>query len=260
LHQVFLNLCVNARDAMPQGGSITISAEVQLHALVQERFPAADQERYMCIAIADTGEGMDEKIRSRIFDPFFTTKEHGKGTGLGLAVVYGIVQGHHGFIDVLSAPHHGTTFYLFLPVPVEEKEIQLAPETSEATLRQGTETILIVEDEDPLLDMLSMVLETQGYMTLKAGDGRQAVELYQQNQKEIDLVITDMGLPEMTGKDEFRELKKINPKVKVILASGFLEPETRSELLQEGAKGFIQKPYRPESILRIIQNVLDAGS
>ena len=128
---------------------------------------------------------------------------------------------------------------------------------AETRTRGGTETILLVEDEELLIDMLSMVLESQGYTILKAGDGKQAIELYQQHQQKIDIVVTDMGLPEMTGKDEFKELKKINPKVKVILASGFLEPEMKTELLNAGAKSFIQKPYNAESILKIIRNVLD---
>jgi PAS domain S-box-containing protein len=257
LHQIFLNLCVNARDAMPNGGSITITAKVRNLVYVQKRFPAADQENYLCIDVADTGEGMDDATKARIFDPFFTTKEHGKGTGLGLAVVHGIMQAHHGFIDVDSIPRQGTVFHLFLPIPAMAQDIQQSQEVAEMLVRRGTETILLVEDEDVLMDMLSMVLESQGYTILKAWDGKQAVELYHKNHQEIDLVVTDMGLPEMTGKDEFKELKKINPNVKVILASGFLEPEIKTELLNAGANSFIQKPYNAKAILKIIREVLD---
>jgi PAS domain S-box-containing protein len=257
LHQVFLNLCVNARDAMPKGGTIKITAKVRKHAYVQERFPAADQEFYVCIDIADTGEGMNEDVRARIFDPFFTTKEHGKGTGLGLAVVHGIMQAHHGFINVESSPGQGTVFHLYMPVLAVTQNVQESRETVETRVRRGTETILLVEDEELFLDMLSMVLESQGYTIIKAGNGKQAVKLYKENQQKIDLVVTDMGLPEMTGKDEFRELKKINPGVKVILASGFLEPETKTELFQAGAKSFIQKPYNADAILATIREVLD---
>jgi CheY-like chemotaxis protein len=224
---------------------------------VQERFPAADQEFYVCIDIADTGEGMNEDVRARIFDPFFTTKEHGKGTGLGLAVVHGIMQAHHGFINVESSPGQGTVFHLYMPVLAVTQNVQESRETVETRVRRGTETILLVEDEELFLDMLSMVLESQGYTIIKAGNGKQAVKLYKENQQKIDLVVTDMGLPEMTGKDEFRELKKINPGVKVILASGFLEPETKTELFQAGAKSFIQKPYNADAILATIREVLD---
>jgi two-component system, cell cycle sensor histidine kinase and response regulator CckA len=257
LHQVFLNLCINARDAMPQGGNITIKAKVQNRVYVRERFPTADQPQYLCIDVADTGEGMDEITRTRIFDPFFTTKKHGKGTGLGLAVVHGIIQAHNGFIDVESMPRQGTVFHLHLPIPTMTKESRQSQNVAETPVPRGTETILLVEDEEPLLDMFSTILEFHGYAILKAGDGKQAIELYQQNQREIDLVVTDMGLPEVTGKDEFKELKKINPNVKVILASGFLEPETKTELLNAGAKSFIQKPYNAKAILRIIREVLD---
>lgn len=258
IHQAILNLCVNARDAMPSGGSITITVEKLQKDRVQSRFPAADYDWYICISVIDTGEGMDKATMLRIFDPFFTTKEMGKGTGLGLAVVYGVMQSHHGFVDVESTLGQGTTFRLYFPVPPVKDHGSKAPTVVESYTIGGTETILLVEDEDLLLESLRLLLESKGYKIYITPDGKEAVRIYQQHAREIDLVLTDLGLPGITGKDEFMKLKEINPDVKVIMASGFFEPEMKSELLKAGAKGFIQKPYIPDEILRIIRTVLDA--
>ncbi|HVN48897.1 MAG TPA: PAS domain S-box protein, partial [Bacteroidota bacterium] len=259
LHQVFLNLCVNARDAMPHGGSITIHIRTVQGIQIQERFSGADQNRYMCISVEDTGLGMDDATRQRIFDPFFTTKGAGKGTGLGLAVVYGIIQAHHGFIDVHSMLGSGTRFDIYLPIAGHEQQLpRSSPEKSAEELR-GSEMILIVEDEDFLLEVLRNILESHGYSVISARNGKEAIALYQQHQQDIDLVLTDMGLPLMTGRDEYLMLKKINPHVRVIIASGFFEPDVKTELAEEGVREFIQKPYRPEELLRMIRLVLDSA-
>jgi two-component system, cell cycle sensor histidine kinase and response regulator CckA len=260
MHQVLLNLCINARDAMPHGGTITIKAETCTQQQVRERFPRADQEQYICISMADTGEGMDEATRNRIFDPFFTTKEQGKGTGLGLAVVYGVIQSHNGFIDVKSVPGQGTLFQIFLPVPVSYKPLNILPQETISYTSGGSEKILLVEDENLLLNMLCLALESNGYSVMRASDGNEAINVYQQHQHEIALVVTDMGLPGMAGGDEFKMLKEINQNVKVILASGFFDPKIRVELQEAGVRGFIQKPYRSEEVLRIIRKVLDDRS
>lgn len=257
IHQVLLNLCVNARDAMPTGGSIAIEVSHQTKSFVRDRFPAADQDSYIYIKVTDTGTGMDEITQLRIFDPFFTTKEKGKGTGLGLSVVYGVLQSHHGFIDVESQMGHGTTFTLALPVP-HVPTMKLETELSEASTQvQGTETILLIEDESLLLDMLQTSLESEGYSIYKAPDGETAIQMYKQHEQTIALVVSDVGLPKMNGFDVFKKLKEIDPDIKVILASGFFEPKVKMTLQHDGVRGFIQKPYVPQEILQKIRNVLD---
>lgn len=257
MHQVLLNLCVNARDAMPHGGIITITTEISTQEQIRDRFPSADQAKYICISIADTGVGIDELTRSRIFDPFFTTKEMGKGTGLGLAVVYGVIQSHHGFIDVKSAIGQGSVFQLYLPVPVVPEKNNIPQNAANLKVFGHSETILLVEDEEFLLETLSYELETSGFSVLTARDGMEAISMYREHQKEISLVFSDMGLPSITGIDEFKKLKEMNPRVKVIFTSGFIEPEIKNELQIAGARGFIQKPYRPEDVLRKIRETID---
>ena len=256
IHQILLNLCVNARDAMPKGGVITIKAHKATGDKLLERSPELNKHRYICISVSDTGIGMDETTRNRIFDPFFTTKEKGKGTGLGLSVVYGVVQAHHGFVDVESAVGSGTIFRLYLPV---SNEIITAVESvkGEENAHGGTETILIVEDEDLLLDMVQLLLETHGYTVLTAKDGLEAVKVYSQHAHEIALVISDMGLPVLSGESEFKKIKEINPSVKMILASGYFEPDIKTTLESAGVLGFLQKPYVIEEVLAKIRKALD---
>lgn len=257
IHQALLNLCINSRDAMPQGGSISISAGKQTKEQIYQKFPDAREKEYVCLTVTDTGKGMDEATRQRVYDPFFTTKEKGKGTGLGLSVVYGIVQAHHGFIDVKSDMGRGTTFRLFFPVPVISEQTAVPQQSVESYEIGGTETIMFVEDEELLLQMVSFLLESKGYKVLCARDGLEAVNIFLSHKQEIALVITDMGLPVMTGTDEFKKLREIDPNVKVIFASGFFEPDIKSELQKDGDNGFIQKPYDPNDILRMIRQVLD---
>jgi two-component system, cell cycle sensor histidine kinase and response regulator CckA len=257
VHQTLLNLCINARDAMPNGGSITIKAAKHSKDRVQERFPNAEQDFYICISVTDTGEGMDYATRQRIFDPFFTTKEQGKGTGLGLAVVYGVIQSHKGFIDVESTVGRGTTFRLYFPAHEIIETSMETPSVTESSVAGGTETVLLVEDEEALIQMVRFMLESKGYKVFTALDGKVAVNIYGQHKQEIDIVITDMGLPGLTGAEEFKKLKEIDPDVTMICASGFFEPDVKSELRKAGVKGFIQKPYEPKEILKIIREVLD---
>jgi PAS domain S-box-containing protein len=257
IHQALLNLCINSRDAMPQGGSISISAGKQTREQIHQKFPDAREKEYVCLTVTDTGKGMDEATRQRVYDPFFTTKEKGKGTGLGLSVVYGIVQAHHGFIDVKSDMGRGATFRLFFPVPVINEQTAVLQQSVESYEIGGTETIMFVEDEELLLQMVSFLLESKGYKVLCARDGLEAVNIFLSHKQEIALVITDMGLPVMTGTDEFKKLREIDPDVKVIFASGFFEPDIKSELQKDGGNGFIQKPYDPNDILRMIRQVLD---
>ncbi len=259
LQQALLNLSVNARDAMPNGGTLTVTTTTAGQAALRERFPKAHEESYVCIRVADTGLGMDESTQKHIFEPFFTTKEFGKGTGLGLAVVYGVVENHHGFIDVESSPGRGTTFSLFFPVQTGDARISAAAPADKREPAGGNETILFVEDEAMLMNLAKMFLESRGYIVLAAGDGADAVELYLHHKDTIAAVVTDMGLPTMGGVDVFHRLKEVNPAVKVILVSGYLDPALKNEMLTAGAKGFIQKPYALGDMLRKLREVIDIG-
>ncbi len=256
LHQVMLNLSVNARDAMPNGGTLTFAVENASIETVHEKFPKADSAEYIRITVSDTGAGMDENVRRRIFEPFFTTKGPGKGTGLGMAVVYGIVESHHGFIGVESEPAKGTTFTIFLPVQTGVVEEQSEP-VPDPESPGGTETILIVEDEEMLRMVLQATLEHKGYRVLTATDGEEAIQMFSEHRQDIALVISDVGLPKMTGDNVFLTIRKIDPSAKAILASGFLEPDVKSELLKAGLQDFIQKPYRQHEILTKIRAVID---
>jgi len=260
IHQTLLNLCVNARDAMPNGGSITIKAELRTKKEVSKRFPTADQQLYVCISVTDTGVGMDEAIYARVFDPFFTTKEKGKGTGLGLSVVYGVMQSHHGFVDVESRVEEGTTFYLYFPVlHMPDKPMEEVSSGNEKPVG-GTETILLIEDEYLILKAIRRLLKSFGYSIYVAADGEEALEVFTRHRDEIALVLSDVGLPKMSGIDVFKKLKKMDPHVKVIFASGFFEPNLKFSLHELGAKGFIQKPYSNDEVLRKLREVLDEKS
>ena len=257
MHQALLNLCLNARDAMPSGGTLTIKVSTISNQNVKIHFSAASAERYVCISVTDTGTGIDAKTRERIFDPFFTTKEKGKGTGLGLSVVYGVMQTHHGFVDVESEEGKGSTFYLYLPVQFDSNLDQEQIDIVSHDAPGGTETLLLVEDEEILRMLVQKVLESKGYRVFTAADGFEAVNVYSAHKNLINLVLTDVGLPKMTGFGEFTRLKEINPNVKVLLTSGFFEPDIKSEMVKAGVKGFLNKPYKPEDALRLIREVLD---
>jgi PAS domain S-box-containing protein len=259
LHQVFLNLCVNARDAIPESGTITIHTSLMNGLTLQERFPEARQSEYVHIRITDTGSGMSEQTRLRVFEPFFTTKGQGRGTGLGLAVVYGIVNNHHGFIDVESAIGKGTSFHLYFPVQMRTFEAMNQGKVDVEEIPGGKETILLVEDEQVLINLVKELLEGHGYKVLTALDGAEAVDTYERLGNEIDLVLTDIGLPKLSGWDACRRILARNPKAKVIVASGYIDPNVKSDLKDSMAKEFIHKPYLPEDVLRTVRTVLDSG-
>lgn len=260
IHQLLLNLYLNARDAMPDGGTITLSAVRKTRAQVQERFPAAGRKAYVCVSISDTGEGIPKEMQRRVFDPFFTTKDQGKGSGLGLSVVFGIVEAHHSFIDIESESGLGTTFHIYFPVSEIEEQPAEKGVFDKNRKKGGTETVLLVEDEESILNMFYITLKSGGYTVYSASDGIKAIEIYQKHMQEIALVITDMGLPEMSGENEFKKLREINANVKVILVSGFWEPETKSRLVEAGADGILQKPCKPDEILGLVRQVLDKTS
>ncbi len=258
MHQVLLNLCVNARDAMPNEGTITIATHLLQGAAIRNIFPNASARYYVALSVKDTGIGMDEKTRSRIFEPFFTTKDLGKGTGLGLSVVFGIMESHKGFVTVESKPGMGSTFYLYFPVP-ESFEIKQAETETQKEVHGRGETILVVEDEEPLRELLKTFLLQAGYGVLTAADGKEAIDVYHNNRDMIQLVLADNGLPKISGYDVFRKMQSENPNLKLILASGFIEPMLKSKFSKEGAKDFLQKPYTEARLLQAVRNVLNNG-
>lgn len=257
LHQALLNLSVNARDAMSSSGTLTFASSTVSNTELNERFAGARAERYVRITVSDTGSGMDDVTRTRIFEPFFSTKERGKGTGLGLSVVHGVVGNHQGFIDVESTPGVGSSFHLYFPVQTRTIESVMKRKEQEREVVGGSETILFVEDEDLLRELTRSVLIEKGYVVLEASDGEEALRIYAERKDLVSVILSDMGLPKLGGYDLFRKLKKINPSVKVILASGFIEPHLKKQVLADGAKRFVRKPYEPKEVLRAIREVLD---
>lgn len=257
LQQVLMNLCVNARDAIPTTGTIVIETS---QAVLDEEFARTHLEakvgRYVVVAVTDTGIGMDKSTLQRIFDPFFTTKEKGKGTGLGLSMVYGIVKAHGGFIRVYSEPGHGSTFRVYLPASAKAVTHQ---EREEQELKGGTETILIVDDEEHVRTLVSDILRGAGYNVITASDGLEAVETFTKQKNRIDAVILDMIMPRLGGKETYEKLRKIRPDVRVLLSSGYSENGTAREILERGALGFLQKPYRSQELLKKLRHILDTN-
>ena len=263
IHQLLLNLCVNARDAMMErpagniaGGVLKISTALVKESALLARHPTAGGHDYIELSVSDTGVGMDEETKSRIFEPFFTTKPEGKGTGLGLATVYGIVQSHGGFIDVSSVPGNGTTFSVHFAAERGTDESADNLTGSEGSAVGGSETILVVEDEPGLRDYVQDLLMSEGYKVLTAQDGERAISIFI-NQSNINLILSDIGLPKIGGIDLLETVKVINPDTRIILASGFVEENERRRMEEKGVKAFIQKPYQREELLKKIRSVLD---
>jgi two-component system cell cycle sensor histidine kinase/response regulator CckA len=263
MHQVLVNLCVNARDAMPDGGTIWISSKIVMQWELRSKFSAAKEDRYVCILVTDIGCGMDEDVRCHIFDPFYTTKEKGKGTGLGLSVVYGIVETHQGFIDVKSQVGVGTTFELYFPVSstidVLNQPISKPGTIVEIEQLRGVETILVVEDEEILLRSLSGLLEANGYHVRTAHDGYEALEVYGQQPKDIDLALIDIGLPRLSGRDLIMRMKQLDPSLRIIVSTGYLDLTSTMAGIQENVEEIIRKPYDLITALKTIRRVLDTG-
>ena len=255
IEQVLLNLFVNAWQAMPGGGDIYLLTEdVELEADYQAPYEVIPGP-YVKLSIMDTGVGMDRTTRKRIFEPFFTTKEMGRGTGLGLASAYGIIKNHGGYINVYSEKGRGTTFNIYLPASDHTR-----PEEDGATRRiyTGSETILLVDDEDITMDVGQELLEELGYKVLTARNGRDALDIYRRRKARIDMVILDMVMPGMGGGATYDELKKLNPEVKVLLASGYSISGEASKILERGCNAFIQKPFNMKQLSEKIRKVLDA--
>jgi len=258
IDQVLLNLATNARDAMPNGGLLTITTEVaNPPADILADTAALPTTRYALLTVTDSGSGMEQETREKIFEPFFTTKDVGKGTGLGLSMVYGIVKQHKGHILVNSEAGKGTSFLIYLPLTPKEN---FPPEHSDLPSQPvaGTETLLVVEDNPEVLNLNRTVLETFGYRIIEAVDGEDAVEQFSRHQQEIDLIIMDVVMPKMNGRRAYMEIAKIRPEVKVLFMSGY----TADIVLEKGITAddfnFIHKPVTPMELLRRIRELLDS--
>ncbi len=258
IHQILLNLCVNARDAMPAGGSLTISAEnctLDDHYIAMN--PQARAGRYVLISVADTGTGIAPEIIDRIYEPFFTTKEINKSTGLGLSTVMAIVKSHRGIVNVYSEVGQGTTFKVYLPA---QESASTAQENlpDEGRLPRGKgETILVVDDEASILTITSQTLQAFGYRTVTAADGANGVAVYAEGRQAIAAVITDMMMPVMGGLAMIHALRRINPKVKVVASSGLAGNHAAAELMDTQVDGFMVKPYTAEILLQTLRTALD---
>jgi CheY-like chemotaxis protein len=257
LEQIIMNLAVNARDAMPRGGRLTIETEnVDMDEAYVRGHPVARAGRYAMLAVSDTGIGMDAKTQARIFEPFFTTKEPGKGTGLGLATVYGIVKQSGGFIWLYSEPGHGTSFKIYLP------RVDEPVETSQAAVPEvsgGTETLLVVEDVPAVRVVARQMLERQGYTVLEAPDAETALRIAAKHEGAINLLLTDVVMPDVSGRELADQLGRLRPQIKVLYMSGYTDDAiVRHGVLQEGI-AYLQKPFTPDSLARKVRSVLDAS-
>lgn len=257
MDQVIMNVVVNARDAMPEGGSLTIeTANVFLGEEYAKTHLNVIPGNYVVLMLTDSGIGMDEETMSRIFEPFFTTKELDKGTGLGLSVVFGIVEQHGGFVRYYSQRGHGTTCKIYFPTIIS------GPNITRSKLKEipvgGSETILIVDDEDQILDFLSRVLENSGYSVITARNGQEALERFLKYRNKLSLIILDLVMPEMDGKQCLEEVLRIDPSVKVMISSGFSANGKISNVMKIGAKEFVTKPYDIDQLLLKIREVIDA--
>jgi PAS domain S-box-containing protein len=258
LEQVLLNLAVNARDAMPKGGQLAIRiAIMDLSEAYCRGRPEGSPGRFVCLSVADTGMGISPENLRRIFEPFFTTKEIGKGTGLGLATAYGIVKQHQGWIEVDSQLGRGTTFRIYLPYTGNSRGASEKP-TTQITVRGGDETILLVEDEAPVCELVSRVLSKYGYKVLPAGDAVEAIEVWRNKKDEIDLLLTDLVMPNhMNGRELAEKLWAEQPKLKVIFTSGYSADIVGKDFKLEPELNFLQKPYHPQMLATTVRRCLD---
>jgi len=260
IEQIILNLAVNARDAMPRGGNLTIGTNtIEITAHHTRANPEAKEGRYVCLRVSDTGSGIAPETLPRIFEPFFTTKGLGKGTGLGLATIYGIVKQHRGWVEVLTELGKGTTFRVLLPATSEtgvgggNLELDLPEDCC------GVECVLVVEDEPELRAMVCEILRQYGYTTLSAASGPEAIPIWRQHASKVDLLLTDMVMPgNMTGKELAEKLTADNPRLKVIYTSGYSVEIMANDLGMRRGLNFLQKPYHPRALLKVVRDCLDS--
>jgi two-component system, cell cycle sensor histidine kinase and response regulator CckA len=253
IEQVLLNLFVNAADAMPEGGKLLLQTDNATHHDIPPKGYSVNPGEYVRLRVTDTGVGIDPRIIDRIFDPFFTTKKMGRGTGLGLASAYGIVKSHHGYIDVESGKGKGTTFAVFFPATERRPAAASAPACPPC---EGSGTVLIVDDEEAVLEVTTEMLRRLGYTVLCARSGREAIELFAREGDRIQVAIVDMVMPEMGGGEVFDRLKRLNPCVKVLLASGYSMQGQARKILDRGCDGFLQKPFNLDDLSVRLRSIL----
>ncbi len=259
LEQVLINLAVNARDAMPQGGALTITTDcVELSDEHGQRYLGAGPGKYVMMAVSDTGSGMSKEVRQRIFEPFFTTKGVGKGTGLGLATVHGIVKQSGGDVYVYSEPGHGTTFKVYFPLLSDTVDIMAATAEQRAMTPRGSETILLAEDDDSLRTLGARVLGALGYEVLLARTGSEALRIVAKHQGHIHLIATDVVMPEMNGAELVAEIVSVRPDIRVLFMSGYTDDEVMRRGVIDGQTEFLQKPFTPHLLAQKVRAVLDS--
>lgn len=256
LQDVVLNLAINGRDAMPEGGELSFASE---EVDIDEKYCATHADKmepgaYLMLSVTDNGIGMDKQTQSRIFEPFFTTKELGKGTGMGLASAYGIIKNHHGSIEVYSTKGKGTSFKIYLQI--YDKEIEKTAET-QVYMKKRSGTIMLVDDEEVIREAGSEILKELGYRVVFCNDGQEAVEYYAVHHDEIDFVLLDIIMPRLSGHNCLIKLQQINPEVKVLVSSGYSINSEAKEMLQQGALGFIQKPFDMKRLAKAIRLFID---
>lgn len=262
IEAVLMNLVANATDAMPGGGKLVVETK---NATLDERYckdhVGTTPGRYVLLTVSDSGCGMDRETLEHIFEPFYTTREVSRGTGLGLAIVYGVVKDYHGYITCSSEPGQGTVFNVYFPISEDagKREDRPAEREAPATAHGCNETILVVDDERPILDIACDILDQYGYATLTAENGEDALQIYERERDRIDLVILDIGMPGMGGYQCFKELQKIDPAIKVIITTGYYASERVGEMLEAGAAGFIGKPYRLVDMVKKVKDILGDG-
>jgi two-component system cell cycle sensor histidine kinase/response regulator CckA len=257
IEQVIMNIVVNARDAMPKGGKLTIeTANVYLDQDFADRHAPTPPGQYVMLSISDTGCGMDQETRGQVFEPFFTTKDVHKGTGLGLATVYGIVKQSDGYIWVYSEAGVGTTFKIYLP-PVAEHALSTVAKTTKSEIKRGNETILLVEDEEMIRNLTRQILESQGYTVLTAVNGSEGLRAYERHSEMIELLLTDVVMPGMSGPEMAKRIEWIRPGTKVVYMSGYADDTMLSHGILSEDTDFLQKPFTPLSLCAKIREVLD---
>jgi two-component system cell cycle sensor histidine kinase/response regulator CckA len=271
IYQIILNLCINARDAMPDGGRILLRSRTASGAALRKRFPEAMAEQYVYISFADTGMGMKADVRSRVFDRYFTTKKPSEGTGLGLSIVYDTLREHGGFVEVTSVPGCGSVFHIYLPTRGEEvagnsvavlsaslppaKVVPVPNGIQKRQLQSGT--VLYAEDDRRLAGLMRRLLEKEGFEVLIARDGLEAVELHSRHQERVGIAFLDFGLPKLNGWEAFQRMRKVNPRLKAIIASGYVSSDVESRLAKGELSGVLQKPYFGEEVLAMIKQTIN---